>query len=104
VAGSDLTLPYEPDDVQAVYHLYVVRTPRRDQVLDSLHRQGIGAGIHYPLPLHLQPAYAWLGYRPGNLPVTEAVADQVLSLPLYPEMTEDQQDLVVAALLAAVGA
>jgi dTDP-4-amino-4,6-dideoxygalactose transaminase len=98
LAGSELILPWEPDDVRGVYHLYVVRTPRRDQVLDSLHRQGIGAGIHYPLPLHLQPAYAGLGYRPGSLPVTEAAAREVLSLPLYPEMTEEQQDLVVAAV------
>jgi dTDP-4-amino-4,6-dideoxygalactose transaminase len=98
LAGSGLVLPYEPPDVQSVYHLYVVRTPHRDELLAHLHAQDIGAGIHYPLPLHLQPAYAFLGYRPGTLPHAETAAAEVLSLPLYPEMTEDQQDQVISAL------
>ena len=60
--------------------------------------RGIGAGIHYPVPLHLQPAYKELGHQPGDLPVTEAVADSCLSLPLYPEMTDAQQDRIIAAI------
>jgi len=81
----------------------VIRTPRRDELLQHLHSQGIGAGVHYPLPLHLQPAYAALGGRSGDLPVTEAVAETCLSLPLYPEMTEEQQDRVVQAIAEFVG-
>lgn len=98
LAGSGLVLPHEPPDVQPVYHLYVVRTPRRDEVLARLHDQGIGAIVHYPLPLHLQPAYAFLGYPPGALPHAETAAAEVLSLPLYPELTDAQQDQVISAL------
>jgi dTDP-4-amino-4,6-dideoxygalactose transaminase len=69
-------------------------------MLEFLQARNIGAGIHYPTPLHLQPAYAHLGYRRGELPITEAVADTCLSLPIYPEMTESQQDRVVAGVHA----
>jgi dTDP-4-amino-4,6-dideoxygalactose transaminase len=72
----------------------------RDELGDYLKQQGIGVGVHYPVPVHLQPAYAELGYGPGNLPVTEAVAKSCLSLPLYPEMSEEQQDRVVEAIHA----
>ncbi|MFZ4849483.1 MAG: DegT/DnrJ/EryC1/StrS family aminotransferase [Caldilinea sp.] len=98
-----LTLPGVNPAAEAVWHLYVVRTQPRDALLDSLQQSGIGAGIHYPTPLHLQPAYADLGYRRGDLPVTERVAESCLSLPLYPEMTEAQQDAVVAAIAAFFG-
>lgn len=98
-----LTLPGVDPAAEAVWHLYVVRTQPRDALLDSLQQSGIGAGIHYPTPLHLQPAYADLGYRRGDLPVTERVAESCLSLPLYPEMTEAQQDAVVAAIAAFFG-
>jgi dTDP-4-amino-4,6-dideoxygalactose transaminase len=101
LADSDLVLPFVPEGVAPVWHLYVVRTPRRDDVLASLKAQGIEAGIHYPLPLHLQPAYRSLGQGPGSFPVAEAAAQQVLSLPLFPEMTDEQQERVAAAL--AVG-
>jgi dTDP-4-amino-4,6-dideoxygalactose transaminase len=67
-------------------------------MLKVLERQGISAGIHYPVPLHLQPAYVELGYRPGSLPVTEAVAASCLSLPLYPEMSEAQQERVASVV------
>lgn len=80
------------------WHLYVIRTPRRDDLLAYLKQHGIGAGIHYPIPLHLQPAYADLGLTRGALPVTEAVADTCLSLPIYPELTEAQQDRVIEAV------
>jgi dTDP-4-amino-4,6-dideoxygalactose transaminase len=103
LANCDLVLPYQPAFVQPVHHLFVVRLPRRDQVLQQLQAQGIGAGIHYPLPLHLQPAYRFLGYEPGSFPVAEAAAGQVLSLPIFPEMTDAQQDHVVATLKALMG-
>ena len=95
---TGLTLPYVAQAANPVWHLYVVRTPERDELLQDLEANGIGAGVHYPVPLHLQPAYAGLGYQKGSLPVTESVASTCLSLPLYPEMSEAQQDRVVAAV------
>ena len=90
--------------VEPVYHLYVVRVPRRDEVAASLRRQGIEAGVHYPVPLHLQRAYARLGMGPGSLPATERAAAEVLSLPLYPEMGDDTVRECAAAVLQALGA
>ncbi len=78
-----------------VWHLYVVRVPNRDAVLHALHEAGIGAGIHYPYPLHLTRAYAGLGYQRGDFPVSERAADEILSLPLFPHITDDQQQRVV---------
>jgi dTDP-4-amino-4,6-dideoxygalactose transaminase len=98
LADLDVVRPYEPEHVRAVYHLYVIRVDRRDEVLRALNERGIGAGIHYPIPLHLQPAYEYLGYERGDLPLTEEAADQVLSLPLYPELTEEQIQEVVGTL------
>jgi dTDP-4-amino-4,6-dideoxygalactose transaminase len=86
---TDLILPTHPADVTHVYHQYVVRHPKRDALKSFLFEQGIHTYIHYPVPVHLQPAYIELGYAPGSLPCTEAAAAQVLSLPLYPEMSED---------------
>jgi dTDP-4-amino-4,6-dideoxygalactose transaminase len=100
LSGTELTLPHVSPHARHAWHLYVVRTPERDHLLASLRESGIGAGIHYPVPLHLQPAYASLGYAPGSLPVTEEVADTCLSLPIYPEMTEQQQDTVVECVRA----
>jgi dTDP-4-amino-4,6-dideoxygalactose transaminase len=85
-----------------VWHLYVVRVPRRDAVLGALHAAGIGAGVHYPVPIHLQGAFRHLGHRPGDFPVAEAAAAEVLSLPIFPEITAEQQERVVAALRAAL--
>lgn len=95
LADCAVVLPQVHKQATAAWHLYVIRTARRDQLLHYLKAHGVEAGIHYPVPLHLQPAYAALGYRQGDLPVTEVVADSCLSLPLYPEMTETQQDRVV---------
>lgn len=103
LAGLPLELPYEPDHVRAVYHLFVVRVRRRDQVLAHLKARGIEAGVHYPVPLHMQPAYSHLGYRPEDLPVSRAIADEVLSLPLYPEMSDAHLDAVTGALREALG-
>jgi dTDP-4-amino-4,6-dideoxygalactose transaminase len=99
LAGADLVLPYVPEGVTPAWHLYVVRTTRRDALLASLRAEGIEAGIHYPLPLHLQPAYRSLGLGAGSFPVAEAAAQQVLSLPLFPEMTDEQQERVAAAVI-----
>lgn len=104
LAECGVTLPAVAADGNPVWHLYVIRTPERDSLLKALEARGIGAGVHYPVPLHLQPAYAHLGYAKGSLPVTEEVAGTCVSLPLYPEMSESQQDEVAAAVLAFVEA
>jgi dTDP-4-amino-4,6-dideoxygalactose transaminase len=86
-----------------VWHLYVVRVPGRDRVLKELQAAEIQAGIHYPVPIHLTNAFAWLGYAEGSFPVTERAAGQLLSLPLFPEITAEQQARVVETLKAALG-
>ncbi|MFC5285849.1 DegT/DnrJ/EryC1/StrS family aminotransferase [Actinokineospora guangxiensis] len=85
-----------------VWHLYVVRVRDRDTVLGKLHAAGIGAGIHYPTPVHLTGAFAGLGHRAGAFPVSELLAGEILSLPLFPEITAEQQERVVTALAEAV--
>ena len=86
----------------SAHHLYVVRVPGRDRVLKALQAAGIGAGIHYPIPVHLQPAYACLGLKKGTFPASEKAADEILSLPLYPEMTETQLSFVCETLVGAL--
>lgn len=102
--GADLVLPREQPYARAVYHLFVVRHPRRDALAGALERAGIGTLVHYPMPLHLQPAFAFLGGRQGDFPVAEAAADQVLSLPLYPEMSDAQAREVARAVRESVPA
>ncbi len=85
-----------------VHHLYVIRVPERDRIIAALAAKGVGAGIHYPVPLHLQPAYERLGYREGDFPVTEEVCREILSLPIFPELTEEQVDYVVQTLREAL--
>ena len=87
---------------QHVWHLYVVRVAERDRVLAELGRAGVGAGIHYPTPVHRTGAYAHLGLGPGTAPVAEAAAGEILSLPMHPHLTEAMQDRVVAVLADAV--
>jgi dTDP-4-amino-4,6-dideoxygalactose transaminase len=91
-----------PTHVKPVYHLYVVRVADRDRILAGLREVGIDAGVHYPVPLHLQPAYAHLGIKEGTLPETEKAAASCLSLPLYPEITEAQVDRVAARIRTLV--
>ena len=103
LGGQDsITLPRVNEDAAHVFHLYVVQIENRDGVLKMLNEQGIGAGVHYPVPLHEQPVFAHLGYVSDDLPVTAAVAQRVLSLPLFPEMTRNQAERVAEALIAAV--
>lgn len=85
-----------------VFHQYTVRVPARDRVREALAARGIGTGIYYPLPLHLQPAYASLGYRRGHYPVSEQASRDVLSLPMYPELLPQQIERVAASLAEAV--
>lgn len=84
------------------WHLFVVEVPERDLVLARLHSNGIGAGIHYPVPIHLTEAFGYLSFGPGDFPVAEAAAARILSLPLFPGITESQQEKVVEQLVSAV--
>lgn len=103
LAGCEIGLPRVAAGAESAWHLYVIRTPRRDEVAEYLKRHGVETGVHYPVPLHLQPAFAALDYRPGALPITEAVANTCLSLPLYPEMTDDQQERVAGLIRDLLG-
>lgn len=87
---TPLQLPKEAAWAESVYHLYVVRHPKRDELKRHLEANGVGCALHYPLPLHLQKCYASLGYKAGAFPVAEKAARECLSLPIYPEMTEAQ--------------
>lgn len=98
-----LRLPRRMAGNEDVWHLYVVRVAHRDQVLARLQEAGIGAGVHYPTPVHLTGAYAHLGLPRGSFPVTEAAADRILSIPMHPHLTVEQQDRVAAALTQVVG-
>jgi dTDP-4-amino-4,6-dideoxygalactose transaminase len=98
--ADGVVLPFEPRWARAVYHLYVMRVRDREQLRTHLAAAGIGTGIHYPIPLHLQKAYRALGYRKGDFPVTERVAAEILSLPMYPELERAQQECVVEKILA----
>jgi dTDP-4-amino-4,6-dideoxygalactose transaminase len=91
--------PYEPSWSRAVYHLYVIRTKDRKGMMNQLKKAGIGTGIHYPIPLHLQKAYAPLSYQPGDFPVAEKISAEILSLPMYPQLTAEQQSRVVEEIL-----
>lgn len=97
-AGDAVKVPYEPAWSRAVYHLYVVRNGDREGLMAFLKDAGIGTGIHYPIPLHLQKAYRSLGYTNGDFPVTERVAASIVSLPMFPHLTADQQGRVAAAV------
>jgi len=85
-----------------VWHLYVVRVPERDEMLRQLNAEGIGAGVHYPVPVHLTPAMSWLAEGPGSFPVSERAAGQILSLPLFPGITPAQQERVVEVIRTAL--
>jgi dTDP-4-amino-4,6-dideoxygalactose transaminase len=95
-----ISLPFEPSWSQAVYHLYVICTADREGMINHLKEAGIGTGIHYPIPLHLQKAYASLNYNLGDFPVTESVAADIISLPMFPQLTSQQQVRVAEEILA----
>jgi dTDP-4-amino-4,6-dideoxygalactose transaminase len=103
LAGVDaVTRPATLPGNEHVWHLYVVRVPRRDRVLERLNAAGIGAGVHYPMPIHLQGAFQHLGHRVGAFPAAEAAAAEVLSLPMFPGITAAEQERVVTSLRAAL--
>jgi dTDP-4-amino-4,6-dideoxygalactose transaminase len=101
--GLPLRLPVQAAGRSHAWHLFVVRSPERDRLRRELSARGIDTGLHYPVPVHLQPAYRHLGHRPGDFPVAEAIARECLSLPLYPELSDGHQDVVMSALAVALG-
>jgi dTDP-4-amino-4,6-dideoxygalactose transaminase len=100
--GCDVQTPVEPEGAQSCYHLFVIRSPRRDVIRRELMQADIGCGIHYPVPLHLQPACGHLGYRSGDFPMSEHLADTVLSLPMHPHLTEREVGIVADTVAKAL--
>jgi dTDP-4-amino-4,6-dideoxygalactose transaminase len=101
-AETNIITPYEPSWSKAVHHLYVIQVENREAVQTTLAEENIGTGIHYPIPLHLQKAYTNLGYRLGDLPVCEKAAERILSLPMFPALSEADQARVVHAVVRSV--
>jgi dTDP-4-amino-4,6-dideoxygalactose transaminase len=97
-AVSGVVTPYVLPGVEPVYHVYVIQLPDRDRVQAALKAKGIETGIHYPVPLHQQPAYAHLGYTPADFPISTALGPRLLSLPMFPELDETQIQAVVGAV------
>jgi dTDP-4-amino-4,6-dideoxygalactose transaminase len=95
---DSVVIPVEASWTRGVYHLYVVRVQDREALQARLGKAGIGTGIHYPIPLHQQKAYEHLGYNTGDFPVTERIAREIVSLPLFPQLLYSQQDQVVSAV------
>ncbi len=106
LAGSadKIGLPYEPSWSKAVYHLFVVRVENRDDFMKQMGALGIGTGIHSPIPLHLQKAYKNLGYAKGAFPIAEKTAAEIVSLPMFPQLREDQQERVASEAASVVSA
>ncbi|CAN5266090.1 DegT/DnrJ/EryC1/StrS family aminotransferase [soil metagenome] len=95
---EEVVLPWEAPYAQHVYHIFAIRLQERDEAMRFLESAGIGCGIHYPVPVHLQQAYAGLGYRAGAFPISEATAAEFISLPMFPELTAEQIDRVAAVV------
>jgi dTDP-4-amino-4,6-dideoxygalactose transaminase len=100
---AELSLPLDDPLDECAYHLFVVYVDNRDFVRSELQESGVATSIHYPIPVHLQKAYAWLGYKPGDLPHAERACNRALSLPLYPEMTFEQVRYIASTLARIVG-
>ena len=99
LSGLDgIILPQEADYARHIYHIYSIRVKNRDRVMEALVEKGINCGIHYPVPVHLQKAYEFLGHKPGDFPVAEKIASELLSLPMFPELTEEQIEYVADSL------
>ncbi len=97
--NSSYKLPVHPADSESVWHCYVIETPERDRVRSALNDAGIETAVHYPVPVHLQKAYAHLGHQAGDLPVTERLCNECLSLPIYPELSKENICTVASKLL-----
>src|SRR5690606_457631 len=102
LAGTDLVLPTVADGNEHVYYLYVVRHPDRERIMASASAAGVNLNVSYRWPVHTMSGFAHLGYGPGSLPVTERLADEIFSLPMYPSLTESDQERVIDALVQAL--
>jgi dTDP-4-amino-4,6-dideoxygalactose transaminase len=100
---ADVRTPYVSPENESIFNQYTIRVPRRDDLQAALKTRGIGSSVYYPLPLHLQPCFAYLGYREGQCPESERAAGDVLSLPIFPELTRNQLDEVVAGVRGFFG-
>jgi dTDP-4-amino-4,6-dideoxygalactose transaminase len=101
---DEVATPFEADYARHVYHVYAIRVQERDEVRRFLEETGVGCGVHYPIPIHLQEACRSLGYPQGAFPVAENLAEEFLSLPMFPELTEEQIEYVASRVSDAVGA
>jgi dTDP-4-amino-4,6-dideoxygalactose transaminase len=95
MAGLPLVTPHTADYAEHIFHLYVVRVENREALMEHLKNLGVATGLHYPIPIHLQPAYSELGYKRGDFPITEAYAESILSLPIFPELDDEKVAYVV---------
>src|SRR5262249_39056155 len=103
LAGARVDLLRDDPRLETVNHLFVVYVDERDRVREALAARGVGTAVHYPVPIHLQKAYSDLGHAPGAFPHTERACERVLSMPLFPEMTDAQADYAGSALAEVVG-
>jgi dTDP-4-amino-4,6-dideoxygalactose transaminase len=103
LAGQAFRAPPPPAHMRHVYHVYAIRTPKREAMMKHLTDKGVSSGIHYPVPVHLQKAFAELGYKPGDFPHAERATQETLSLPMFPEMKAEQVDAVAAAVRSFSG-
>jgi dTDP-4-amino-4,6-dideoxygalactose transaminase len=101
--GDVVKTPVIEPENESIFNQYTIRAEKRDELQAHLKARGIGSGIYYPLPLHLQPCFAYLGYKRGQLPHAEAASREVLSLPVYPELTRSQLDEVIAEIRVFYG-
>ncbi|MCX5633887.1 MAG: DegT/DnrJ/EryC1/StrS family aminotransferase [Phycisphaerae bacterium] len=101
-AGTSVKTPYINPDCVTIYNQYVIKVPNRDKLIEHLKKNSIGCAIYYPMPLHLQKCFEYLGYKKGDFPESEKAANEVLALPVYPELTDQMKDYVVEAVLEAL--
>jgi dTDP-4-amino-4,6-dideoxygalactose transaminase len=99
-SGTAVKTPFISSDCQTIYNQYVIRVPNRDKVIEALKKQNIGCEIYYPVPMHIQECFSYLGFKKGDFPESEKAANEVLAIPIYPELTDEMKDCVVDAIVS----
>jgi dTDP-4-amino-4,6-dideoxygalactose transaminase len=97
--GTVVQTPYIREDCVSIYNQYCIRVPRRDEVVSLLGEKSIGCAVYYPIPLHLQECFAYLGYKQGDFPLSEEAAQQIMAIPVYPELTDEMKDYVADTII-----